>query len=100
MMLLQELSQLVGGTLTSQADLKITGAASIARATPTEITFATSEKHLQQFLKSDAAAAVIPLALQEVCQANPDVAKPCLVVDRVDDAFAKIVAQFKTADRA
>ncbi|MEL7499128.1 MAG: UDP-3-O-(3-hydroxymyristoyl)glucosamine N-acyltransferase [Planctomycetota bacterium] len=103
---LHELSQLVGGNLTSQPDRTITGAASIARATSTEITFANSAKHFQQFLNSDAAAAVIPLALEPLWESasseqQDGAAKPCIMVDDVDDSFIQIATQFKPPiDRA
>ena len=56
MMRLHQLAQLVGGNLTSAEDPVINGAASIARATSMQITFACSTKHHDQFLDSDAAA--------------------------------------------
>lgn len=97
MMKLQELSQLVGGNLTSHADLKISGAASIARASETEITFACSDKHFLQFQQSSAAAAVIPKGKREgwLKSIQPAIDKPCIEVDLVEDAFIKIAESFK-----
>ena len=85
---LGELSQLVEGEVTARPDLEISGAASIPRATPTEITFVASQKYVEAFLQSDAVAAVI----------GPDVViteKPCIKVDDVESAFAEIVELFQ-----
>ena len=97
MMKLQELSRLVGGNLTSHADLKISGAASIARASETEITFACSDKHFLQFQQSSAAAAVIPKGKREgwLNSIQSEIDKPCIEVDLVEDAFIKIAESFK-----
>ena len=88
MMRLHQLAQLVGGNLTSAEDPVINGAASIARATSLQITFACSTKHHDQFLASDAAAAIIPKEIE-----SSD--KPCIRVDNVEIAFAKIASHFK-----
>ena len=74
MMRLHQLAQLVGGNLTSAQDPVINGAASITRATDTQITFACSEKHHEQFLSSNAAAAIIPKTIE-----TSD--KPCIRVE-------------------
>ena len=88
MMRLHQLAQLVGGNLTATVAPEISGAASIARATSNQITFACSEKHFEQFLVSAAAAALIPRSIE-----SPD--KPCIQVDDVKLAFDKIAAHFK-----
>ena len=88
MMRLHQLAQLVGGNLTSAEDPMITGAASIARATSMQITFAYSPKLHEQFLASDAAAAIIPKEIE-----SSD--KPCIRVEDVQLAFAKIASHFK-----
>ena len=88
MMRLHQLAQLVGGNLTSAEDPVINGAASIARATRLQITFACSVKHHEQFLASDAAAAIIPREIE-----SSD--KPCIRVENVEVAFAKIASHFK-----
>ena len=88
MMRLHQLAQLVGGNLTSAEDPVINGAASINRATNTQITFACSTKHHEQFLDSEAGAAIIPKEIE-----TSD--KPCIRVDNVQAAFAKIAGHFK-----
>ena len=88
MMRLHQLAQLVGGNLTSAQDPVINGAASITRATDTQITFACSEKHHEHFLSSNAAAAIIPKTIE-----TSD--KPCIRVENVEAAFAKIAGHFK-----
>ena len=88
MMRLHQLAQLVGGNLTSAVDPVISGAASIARATSVQITFACTTKHHEQFLASDAAAAIIPKEIE-----TSD--KPCIRVENVEVAFAKIASHFK-----
>lgn len=85
---LSELSDIVGGELGVLSDLEISGAASVSRAGATEITFVTSEKYLQEFLESDAAAAVVPTGI-EVTD------KPCIQVENVEAAFIEIAELFK-----
>ena len=88
MMRLHQLAQLVGGNMTSAEDPVINGAASIARANNMQITFACSTKHHDQFLASNAAAAIIPKEIE-----SSD--KPCIRVENVEVAFAKIASHFK-----
>ncbi len=85
---LGELSRLVEGEVTAHPDLEISGAASISRAGPTEITFVASSKYLETFLESDAGAAV-------VCGDLNITDKPCIKVDDVQSAFAEIVELFQ-----
>ncbi|MDG1875576.1 MAG: UDP-3-O-(3-hydroxymyristoyl)glucosamine N-acyltransferase [Mariniblastus sp.] len=85
---LSELSSLVGGTVTGQPDLEVMGAASIFRAGPGEITFVTSSKYLEDFLQSDAVAAVVG------CETDVS-GKPCIQVENVEAAFIQIVEQFQ-----
>ncbi len=89
---LEELAALVGGTITGQPDLQIAGAGSINRAGKAEITFVTSQKYFEDFLQSDAAAAVVSFQLDG--NATP-IGKPCIQVDDVKVAFGDIVALFK-----
>jgi UDP-3-O-[3-hydroxymyristoyl] glucosamine N-acyltransferase len=84
---LGELSDLVGGQAT-QPDVEIAGAASISRAGPSDITFVNSAKYLQQFLESNAGAAVVTLDV-EACD------KPVIRVESAEDAFTKIAEVFK-----
>ena len=86
---LDELSEIVGGHLTSQPDLKITGAASISRAQPMDITFVNSRSHFDDFIASDAAAAVVAIGLE-----LPESKKPCLLVENVTAAFVEIAELF------
>ena len=83
-----ELSRLVEGKVTAHPDLEISGAASISRAGPTEITFVASAKYVEAFLESDAGAAV-------VCCDLGITGKPCIEVDDVQTAFAEIVELFQ-----
>jgi len=85
---LGELSQLVEGKVTARPGMEISGAASISRAGPTEITFVASEKYIEAFLQSDAVAAVVgaDIVITE---------KPCIKVDNVESAFAEIVELFQ-----
>lgn len=85
---LRELSRLVEGEVTAHPDLEISGAASISRAGPTEITFVASPKYVEAFLESDAGAAV-------VCRDLGITDKPCIQVDDVQTAFAEIVELFQ-----
>ena len=89
---LDELAALVGGETTAQPDLEITGAGSINRAGDSEITFVTSQKYFEDFLQSDAAAAVVSYKLDG--NADP-IGKPCIQVQNVEAAFAEIVALYK-----
>jgi len=68
--------------------LEISGAASISRAGPTEITFVASSKYVEAFLESDAGAAVVccDLGITE---------KPCIEVNDVEAAFTEIVKLFQ-----
>lgn len=88
MIRLGELSEVVGGQLASQPDLEITGAASISRACTTDITFVSSPKYFEDFLRSDAAAAVTGFEVDSTD-------KPCIVVDDVTEAFVGIAELFK-----
>ncbi|MDG1510299.1 MAG: UDP-3-O-(3-hydroxymyristoyl)glucosamine N-acyltransferase [Mariniblastus sp.] len=88
MMLLGELTEIIGGRLTQNPDLEISGAASISRATASDITFVSSPKYYEDFLNSPAIAAVIGF------DANPP-EKACLIVDDVTQAFVEIAERFK-----
>jgi UDP-3-O-[3-hydroxymyristoyl] glucosamine N-acyltransferase len=68
--------------------MEITGAASISRAGPTDITFVTSTKHFQVFLESEAGAAIVGLDQESI-------ARPCIKVPNVETAFNQIAALFK-----
>ena len=87
---LGELSKIVEGELTARPEIEISGAASIGRACPSEITFVTSPKYFQNFLDSDAVAAVVNFD-QEVDKND----KPCIRVENVEAAFIEIAELFK-----
>ena len=95
MLQLEELSRRVGGELTSTVDVIISNASSIGRSSGSDITFATSEKHFQQFLSSEAAAAVIPKKLESLALAQAEPKKPCILVEDVESAFVAIATIFK-----
>lgn len=88
MVRLGELSKIVGGQLTTDPDLEISGAASIARAGRTDITFVSSQKHFESFLQSDAAAAVVGFEVDST-------EKPCIIVDDVTEGFIEIAERFQ-----
>ena len=88
MMTLGRLSELVSGCLNGGAEIEISNAASIARATENDITFVTNEKFLEKFIESPAAAAVVPVGF-EVKN------KPTIVVENVEAAFSQIVSHFR-----
>jgi UDP-3-O-[3-hydroxymyristoyl] glucosamine N-acyltransferase len=89
---LHELAELVGGRVVGDADLPIVGAATISRARQGEITLAENEKLVKELETSDASAVVV----SEPCAQTP---LPCIVVDNVHDAFAKIVTHFRPLRR-
>lgn len=87
MMHLGGLSELVDGSLSGDPATMITDAATVMRAGEDQITFVTSEKYLQEFVESNATAAIV----------SPNLvtdAKPTITVDDVESAFAKVVAAF------
>ena len=88
MMLLGELTEITGGRLTKNPDLEISGAASISRATASDITFVSSPKYYDDFLNSPAIAAVIGFDV------DPS-EKACLIVEDVTQAFVEIAERFK-----
>ena len=85
---LNELAAIANGKLSHSPDVEITGAASISQATSGQITFVTSEAHLETFLKSDAAAAIVCCGL-----ASSD--KPVIEVEDPEAAFVKIATLFR-----
>jgi UDP-3-O-[3-hydroxymyristoyl] glucosamine N-acyltransferase len=85
---LDDLTIHVGGDLTTPSEMEITGAASISRAGPSDITFVTSAKHFVDFLSSTAGAAVVG-------QGQTSAAKPCIQVADVEKAFNEIASLFK-----
>lgn len=85
---LQEIANLVGGIVSGSGEVRVTEAATIARATAGKITFVTSPQHWNQFLASGATAAI-------VSGIDAPEGKPCVIVPDAEAAFAKIVAHFR-----
>ena len=112
---LGELSELVSARLVGNPDESISDAKTTARAGAEDITFANSMEHLQTFLQSSSMAAVIDESLagearklglesQDDGQANGNISntgntgnsgKSFLFVEKVEEAFATIVKQFR-----
>ncbi len=93
MLQLGEIAELVAGVLAGDSTTEITDAASVGRAGPGEITFVTSEQYLQDFVASDAAAAIISGSLQTD-------AKPTITVENVEAAFTKVVEHFRPQSKS
>src|SRR4051812_44481161 len=89
---LSELAQLVGGKLVG-ADLEITGTATLAEATATQITFVDAIDKLPKLAGSAASAAIVPWT------ATPE-RMACIQVHDVQRAFTEIVLHFRPARRA
>lgn len=87
---LTELATRIGGQVIGTTDptIEIVGAASIRAALPNQITLVTSPEYLTAFEASPAAAAIIGTGLVSY-------SKPCIVVEKPEAAFAKIVALFR-----
>jgi UDP-3-O-[3-hydroxymyristoyl] glucosamine N-acyltransferase len=85
---LGELAKLVSGQLSGDAQLVITGAATIRDARAGEITLADRPKYAERLATCAAAAAV-------VCEGFPPSALPTIMVRNVPQAFAQIVSHFR-----
>lgn len=85
---LSELADLVGGVLSGDGDLEITGTEVLDCVREGQITFVDSAQRLDDLTRSLAAAVVVPRALTPV-------ARPHIVVDSVRPAFARIVRHFR-----
>jgi UDP-3-O-[3-hydroxymyristoyl] glucosamine N-acyltransferase len=86
--LLKQLAELIGGVLLGDASLEIAGAANIASATNGEITFVNNPKRWQEFLDSEATAAIVSGV------ENPQ-GKPCIQVVDAEHSFASVVSFFR-----
>ena len=86
---LQELAKSINGEVVGAEHAEILGAATIARSTRGDITFACSQKHFKDFLQSDAVAVVASRDIELNHQCN------AIVVDDALEAFTTIVAQFR-----
>lgn len=85
---LREIADLIGGRLTGDPDLQITGAATIRDARPGEITLADKPKLAPQLAACGASAAVVSEGLRPATLAY-------VTVDDVHRSFAKVVAFFR-----
>src|SRR5689334_25317165 len=87
-MKVEELAQLCGGKIAGDPGLTITGAASLAEATPGEITFYGNPRYLAAFRKTRASAAFVPLDFgEQIVPAQIRVANP-------SKAFEEVVLKF------
>ena len=86
---LQQLVDLCGGALQGDPSLAITGAASLAEATQSEITFYGNPRYLAAFRQTRAAAAFVPADFEEqVVAAQIRVANPTKAFEQVALQFA------------
>jgi len=86
---LQELAKSINGEVVGAEHAEILGAATIARSTRGDITFACSQKPFEEFLLSDAAAVVAARDIELTDQCN------AIIVDDPLESFTAIVAQFR-----
>ena len=85
----EELAQMCRGEVSGDACLTITGAASLAEATPGEISFYGNPRYLVAFRKTRASAAFVPQDFDEqVVAAQIRVANPTKAFERVVIKFA------------
>jgi len=85
---LSAIAALVHGELHGDGSLLMTGAATLATARPGEITLADNAKLARQLVASAASAVIVPRDF------IPE-GRPCIAVDNVHAAFARIVQQFR-----
>src|SRR5690348_17152830 len=85
---LAELAELVGGSVTGDGQLPITGAATLSAARAGDITLLDSSEKLARLAHSGASAVVAPHSLEQHLL-------PAIRVDDVRAAFAKIVCNFR-----
>ncbi len=86
---LQELAEICEGEVAGEADLSISGAASLAEATPGEITFYGNPRYLAAFRKTRASAAFVPEDFSEQIVAGQiRVANPTKAFEQVVMKFA------------
>ncbi|MBA3543203.1 MAG: UDP-3-O-(3-hydroxymyristoyl)glucosamine N-acyltransferase [Chthoniobacterales bacterium] len=85
---LQELAKMCGGSIAGEAGCEITGAASLAEATPGEITFYGNPRYLAAFRKTRASAAFVPLDFEE------QIVSSQIRVEDPTKAFEQVVLRF------
>jgi len=86
---LQELAESIGGTVAGSEQAEILGVATIARSKQGDITFAQTQQHYDDFLKSDAAAAIV----SRLVKLDPN--RNAIIVDSPLESFPKIVTLFR-----
>lgn len=87
MMRLGEIARLVGGELNGPADLEITGAATVDRAGPHEITFAAEKRYFELARSSKAGCIIVP-------KDAPELERPTLRVQNPRYAWAMVLEAF------
>ena len=85
---LQELEKLSGGELRGDPQQKITGAASLAEATPGEISFFANPRYAAQLRKTRASAVFVPLNFSE------EISAALIRVSNPAKAFEQVVLKF------
>ncbi len=93
-----ELAKLVEGELNHSPELEISDVGRIASVSNSGITFANSNAHYEQFLNSNAAAAIVSGIEGLIDQPKSiltSLPKPVIVVPDAEDSFAKIATLFR-----
>jgi UDP-3-O-[3-hydroxymyristoyl] glucosamine N-acyltransferase len=86
-----EIAQLLGVPTSGQfSSVTITGVNSLEAATPTELTYLSSDQFLKQFTTTRAAAAIV----QKRVKLPPEISLPICIVDDAELAIAKVLALF------
>lgn len=88
---LSQLAELVEGNLIGDSGREISCAKTIACSLQDSITLAVTQLHFEEFLKSDACAAIVPSGIDHDELPND---KSVVIVSDVQASFAKIVADF------
>jgi UDP-3-O-[3-hydroxymyristoyl] glucosamine N-acyltransferase len=85
---LEEIAAAIGGQLQGNATVNISGAASLAEATPEEISFFYHPRYLAQLRKTNAAAVIVPSDFSE------PISPAIIRVENPAKAFEQIVRRF------
>ena len=85
---LGDLAKLVDGRLIGDGDTEMTGAATLGTAGPTEISLLDHKDKAHRLRGAEAGALIAPLDFEAETL-------PCIQVEQVHDAFAKIVCHFR-----
>ena len=88
---LQELAKLVNGEVIGDGNVEISGVAGIDDAKPGEITLAASARILDNALKSQASAVIIPANVTAVSKSAISVANPRLAFAQILTFFAPVI---------